>query len=476
MKKQIIKRVMGPVLCICLVTGCAFTDRLPFLNTEERAVETINEQVQADGQNAAEDVPAGDENQDASKEAEELLTRVRILNDSPDLQESFEKLADAYESESGVETEVALATDDVYRSVLEAGNQKEKPATVFLLHSKDEIADYDAFCENLSDAPFAGKVLSDSFVCKNNRGEVSGVMLSTDFYGLIYNRDILSAYMGLPDALIYSVSEIDSFEMLSKVAADIQKHKAELKRRTNLPVKGAFTSSYIDTSSGWKFSRLLLNDAVYYEEKDGMGVFSKKLKGKYLPQYKEVLDLMLSNATCDEKELQEKSGGSAVKEFAAGEAAFYFGGTWSLNNILGSGKITASQMGMMPLYFANEACQEGPGLLNATYVCINREAKERDKEAALEFLDWCVTDADAQKILMDEMGYTLPYETVSFEEYGNVLVKDAMQIAQSGAVMKEDRYALSPSREWEKAFEGAVKAYVLKEGKWDEVEAVFADQ
>ena len=59
------------------------------------------------------------------------------------------------------------------------------------------------------------------------------------------------------------------------------------------------------------------------------------IKGTYLDNYKQILDLYITDSTCEPTMLSSKTGEDAASEFALGEAVFYQNGTWAYSDITG---------------------------------------------------------------------------------------------------------------------------------------------
>ncbi|MGH2168416.1 carbohydrate ABC transporter substrate-binding protein, partial [Enterococcus faecalis] len=67
-----------------------------------------------------------------------------------------------------------------------------------------------------------------------------------EYYGIIYNKDLLKKYTELPGAKIKDAKEINSFDKLKEVSDDMQAKKDQL------GIKGAFTCAGSDSSSDWR--------------------------------------------------------------------------------------------------------------------------------------------------------------------------------------------------------------------------------
>ena len=64
--------------------------------------------------------------------------------------------------------------------------------------------------------------------------------------------------------------------------------------------RGAFTSAGFDSSSDWRFKTHLANLPLYYEFKDdNVTEQPATIKGTYLPNYKKIFDLYITDSTTD---------------------------------------------------------------------------------------------------------------------------------------------------------------------------------
>lgn len=55
----------------------------------------------------------------------------------------------------------------------------------------------------------------------------------------------------------------------------------------------------MDSSSNWRYTTHLANMPIHYEFKDENEDDTDAIKGTYLPQYKQIFDLYLTDSTCD---------------------------------------------------------------------------------------------------------------------------------------------------------------------------------
>ena len=296
--------------------------------------------------------------------------------------------------------------------------------------------------------------------------EVPAVAYAIETYGLIYNKRLLDEYCAMDGAVIAQASEINSFETLKAVAEDIQA------RREDLGVLGAFTSAGMDASSDWRFKTHLVNLPLYYEYRDDGIASSEAIRGEYLPQFKQIWDLYIHNATCPPAMIGTKTGEDAASEFALGEAVFYQNGTWAYQDITAEG-LSEEDIGMLPIYIGVEG-EEQQGLCTGSenYWCINRHAAPEDIEATKAFVDWLASTPEGQSAMTDQLGLTTPFASAIPQ---NALQKAAQEDLASGKTPVAWVFPTIPSERWKTAVGAAMLEYAQGSVGWDAVEKAFVD-
>ena len=140
------------------------------------------------------------------------------------------------------------------------------------------------------------------------------------------------------------------------------------------------------------------NLPLYYEFKDdNITEQPATIKGTYLPEYKNIFDLYITDSTTEPSQLSSKTGDDANSEFALGEAAFYQNGTWAWSDLQKAG-MEADSVGMMPIYIGAKG-EENQGLATGSenYWCINSKASKANQKATADFLKWVITSDKAKK-------------------------------------------------------------------------------
>ena len=284
---------------------------------------------------------------------------VYYLNFKPEQASDWEALAADYTAETGVNVTVQTAASGTYETTLKSEMAKSEAPTLFQVNGPVGLQTWKDYASDLSDTSIYEHLSDQSIALTNDEGAPVAIPYVMETYGLIYNKALLDKYFALPDAAITSIDQLTSFDALKKVAEGIQADKDEL------GVSGAFTSAGFDSSSDWRFKTHLTNLPLYYEYKDDNIVGQPAtIKGTYLPQYKNIFDLYINNATVEPSSLSGKTIEDANSEFALGQAVFYQNGTWAYNDIKGQ-SVSDDDLGMLPIYIGapgeeNQGLTTGP--------------------------------------------------------------------------------------------------------------------
>ena len=391
---------------------------------------------------------------------------VYYLNFKPEQDKQWKELAEIYEKETGIEVVVETAASGQYETTLKAAMAKSDAPTLFQVNGPVGLESWKDYCYDLSGSDIAGQLSSDEFALMDG-DKMAGIAYVIETYGIIYNKKLL-------DKAGVKVEDIKNFADLKKVAEDITARKDELGF-------AAFTSAGMDGSSDWRFKTHLANLPIYYEYKaDGIGT-TDAIKGTYLNNYRQIWDLYINNATCEPTVLSTKTGDDAVAEFTSGKAAFYQNGTWAYGDVSSLGD---ENIGMLPIYIGVEG-EENQGLCTGTenYWCVNAKADEKDIEATLDFINWCVTDEVAVKAMCgtekampsgkDGMGFVIPFKACL--ESTNVLVNQANEYVADGKASVSWNFPTMPSEEWKNGVGSALTGYAAEQNdaNWQKVVDAF---
>lgn len=396
--------------------------------------------------------------------------KVYYLNFKPEAADQWKALAKEYTKETGVQVTVATAASGTYEQQLKSEMAKSNAPTLFQINGPVGYANWKDYTADMSNTePY--KQLVNKKVALKDGNKVVGVPYAMETYGLIYNKAILDKYFALDGAKAKSVEDINSFDTLKAVADDMQARKSEL------GIKGAFTSAGFDSSSDWRFKTHLANLPLYYEfEKDKVTTEPATIKGTYLPEYKNVFDMYLKDSTTDPTQLSSKTGDDANSEFALGKAVFYQNGTWAWTDLSAAG-MNADSLGMMPIYIGVKG-EEKQGLTTGSenYWCVNTNASDADKKASKDFLNWMITSDEGKAALTNDMGFVTPFKSMSDEETDNPLVKIAKADTENPDTYSVSwNFTMMPSENWKNNLGSALLEYAQGTGDWDNVKTQFVD-
>ena len=405
----------------------------------------------------------------SSTSGDDAKGKVYYLNFKPEAADQWTALAKEYTKEKGVEVKVQTAASGTYEQTLKSEIAKTEAPTLFQVNGPVGYQNWKKYTADMSNTDVY-KELANQDVALKDGDKVVGVPYVMETYGLIYNKDILNKYFALDGAKATSMDEIDNFDTLKAVADDMQARKDEL------GIKGAFTSAGFDSSSDWRFKTHLANLPLYYEFKDdNVTEQPAKIKGAYLPNYKKIFDLYITDSTTDSTQLSAKTGDDANSEFALGEAAFYQNGTWAWTDLQKAG-MKAESVGMMPIYTGVKG-EEKQGLATGSenYWCINDKASDADKKATEDFLSWVITSDTGKKAISQDMGFTTPFKTFDDVKFDNPLTEAAVEDQKSGKTQVSWNFTMMPSEEWKNKVGQALLEYAQGTGKWDAVKTAFVD-
>ena len=316
-------------------------------------------------------------------------------------------MAKLYTEKTGVEVKVVTAASGTYGQTMNSEMDKSNPPTIFVMTNDEDISNWQDYCMDLKGTAIANELSTEDYELFSSDGKLCAIGYCYECYGIIVNPDLL-------EQAGHSVDEIKNFDALKAVAEDIHARAGELGF-------DAFSASDMDDSSSWRFTGHLINLAYYYESRDdgGWPVCPPSIKGTYMDNFKALYDLCINNSTVASTELAT-GGHDPENEFKTGKAVFFVNGSWEYEAV----KDAVPNATMIP-YYAGVAGEENAGLNCGTgnHWAINDKASDADKQATMDFLVWCVTDAEASRMLVDTFG-VMPYKSAVESNNGFLAAAD----------------------------------------------------
>ena len=382
------------------------------------------------------------------------------LNFKPELDETLQSLAKKYKEAKGVEVKVVTAASGTYSETLTAEMDKSNPPTMFVIGNQQGVKDWDEYALDLTDTAIAKELKTEDFNLKDSDGKLVSIGYCYECYGIVVNADNVKAAG-------HTMEEIKDFNGLKTVAEDIHKKAKDLGF-------DAFSATDMDDSSSWRVTGHLANLEYFYEEKKAGKTWSEcpeSISGEYLPNYKNLFDLAINNSATDAKDLAT-GGHDPMNQFTSGKSTFFFTGSWDYAEIA---KTVPSAV-MIPYYCGVEG-EDKAGLNCGTENCwaVNAKVSEDDQKATIDFMVWLVSDAEASKTMVEQLGI-LPYKNAP--ESSNGFLKNADEYNKKGCYTMDWATNYQPNVDAYRAdLVSALNAYTAdqSDSKWDVVKEMFVD-
>lgn len=347
---------------------------------------------------------------------------IYFLNFKPESAKAYEKIAKAYEKETGIPVKVVTAAANTYEQTLKSEVAKNDAPTIFQVNGPIGYQSWKEYCADLTDTKLYS-LLSDKSLAIKNEGKVYAVPYVVEGYGIIYNGAILKKYFDLPDkkTSINSVSEINTFEKLKAVVEDMTANK------TALGIDGVFASTSLSSGEDWRWQSHLANIPLYYEIYEGNPdidptvamVKAANIDFKYSENYKNIFDLYTENSVTGKNLLGSKSVNDSMAEFALSKCAMVQNGTWAWSQIkdVNGNTVKAEDIGMLPIYMGM-ADEDKTGICIGTenYLAVNSKVSAEKQQKSIDFLNWLFSSETGKKYVTEELGFATPFNSFTESE------------------------------------------------------------
>lgn len=397
----------------------------------------------------------------SSSNSDDRSGNVYWLNFKPELDTAAQKLASDYmEKYPNVKVKVQTAASGNYEPTLTSEMDKSEAPTLFIIGNQAAVKEWADYAMDLSDTPIANELTTNDYNLYDESGKLVAIGYCYECYGIVVNKDLV-------EKAGHSVDDIKDFDSLKTVVEDIHKNASTLGF-------DAFVATDLDSSASWRVVGHLANLEYFYEEKDSGSKWTEApatITGKYLPNYKKLFDLAINNSLVEPNTLAT-GGHDPSTEFAEGKAAFIFTGSFGYKDF--EGKVANSCC--IPYYCGVDG-EENAGLNCGTENCwaINDNASDEDKKATMDFMVWLVSDPDASKTMVENLGI-LPYK--NSPEGDNPYLNNAKEYTDKGCYTMDWATNFQPNvNDYRAALVSALNAYTAdpSDSTWADVETAFVD-
>lgn len=397
----------------------------------------------------------------SSSNSDDRSGNVYWLNFKPELDTAAQKLASDYmEKYPNVKVKVQTAASGNYEPTLTSEMDKSEAPTLFIIGNQAAVKEWADYAMDLSDTPIANELTTNDYNLYDESGKLVAIGYCYECYGIVVNKDLV-------EKAGHSVDDIKDFDSLKTVVEDIHKNASTLGF-------DAFVATDLDSSASWRVVGHLANLEYFYEEKDSGSKWTETpatISGKYLPNYKKLFDLAINNSLVEPNTLAT-GGHDPSTQFAEGKAAFIFTGSFGYKDF--DGKVANSCC--IPYYCGVDG-EENAGLNCGTENCwaINDNASDEDKKATMDFMVWLVSDPDASKTMVENLGI-LPYK--NSPEGDNPYLNNAKEYTDKGCYTMDWATNFQPNvNDYRAALVSALNAYTAdpSDSTWADVETAFVD-
>lgn len=397
----------------------------------------------------------------SSSNSDDRSGNVYWLNFKPELDTAAQKLASDYmEKYPNVKVKVQTAASGNYEPTLTSEMDKSEAPTLFIIGNQAAVKEWADYAMDLSDTPIANELTTNDYNLYDESDKLVAIGYCYECYGIVVNKDLV-------EKAGHSVDDIKDFDSLKTVVEDIHKNASTLGF-------DAFVATDLDSSASWRVVGHLANLEYFYEEKDSGSKWTETpatISGKYLPNYKKLFDLAINNSLVEPNTLAT-GGHDPSTEFAEGKAAFIFTGSFGYKDF--EGKVANSCC--IPYYCGVDG-EENAGLNCGTENCwaINDNASDEDKKATMDFMVWLVSDPDASKTMVENLGI-LPYK--NSPEGDNPYLNNAKEYTDKGCYTMDWATNFQPNvNDYRAALVSALNSYTAdpSDSTWADVETAFVD-
>lgn len=350
---------------------------------------------------------------------------IYFLNFKPESAKAYEKIAKAYEEETGIPVKVVTAAANTYEQTLKSEVAKNDAPTIFQVNGPIGYQSWKEYCADLTDTKLYS-YLTDKNLAIKNEGKVYAIPYVVEGYGIIYNDAIMKKYFSLPNkkTSLSSVNEINSFAKLKEVVEDMSANK------TALGIDGVFASTSLSSGEDWRWQSHLANIPLYYEIYENNPdmdptlamVKAASIDFKHADKYKNIFDLYTENSVTGKNLLGSKSVNDSMAEFALSKCAMVQNGTWAWSQIkdVNGNTVKAEDIGMLPIYMGMEN-EEKTGICIGTenYLAVNSKVSAEKQQMSIDFLNWLFSSETGKKFVTEELGFATPFNTFTENEQPN---------------------------------------------------------
>lgn len=384
-------------------------------------------------------------------------TNISMFLTKVEYKKEMEAFIDQFEEENkdiNIDVTFVGGGEDSEASLKAKFSSGEEP-TIFMAAGLDQFSNYKQYAADLSDTESIKTAIPSTIEAMQlEDGGVGAVPMSMEVYSYIYNKDIFEAAGIDADTIKTQEDLTDAVEEL-----DAQKDKLGLEAVFAFPAKETW-------STGMHGGGIFVAPEFNYDPVEAFE--SPTFNFDYAEQMKYYVDIQNDYSIQPTASLDYST--QIDDKFIGGKVAIAMQGSWVVPTLVQADEeLAQNSVGLLPIPVENtpEGYIDG-GCLN--YYVVNKEAGEKEVEAAKKFLDYMNCSEEGKKNTVENFLFIPAY--TGYEEY----TSEINLINEYTEYVNNDQYRQSVFNavnvDWLKNTIGTgIQKYVSDEASWDEVVA-----
>lgn len=390
-------------------------------------------------------------------------TEITIYQSKIEANEGYKKAIEAYEaSHPDVKINLEAVTGNDFGASLKAKMQSDPP-TIFSVGGFQDLKDYGDILEDVSDLELLNHALEGTTDMFTKDGKILAVPLYMEGYGFVVNRQIFEdAGVDFDSMMTFDGMKAGFDTLKSKIENGEMKEKyPNLEAVMEYPTKELWIAGDHDA-----------NVALTHDFSTAQEAYdSDTLAGKGFADYKTMVDFQAGYTTNADNTANLNSvdyttsleGGLAIERVAAIKQ-----GNWVAPAVETTDSAVLEKLDMLP--YSVPGYSDGKYFVGVSgYWAIHSGATDEQKKVAKDFINWMYSDAEGQKIVVENCKFVPPYDNFGDLKASDPLSQRIMDANAAGNTMNGWVYSGAPNTWGQQAAGVEVQKYLAGEATWEEV-------
>lgn len=390
-------------------------------------------------------------------------TEITIYQSKIEANEGYKKAIEAYEaSHPDVKINLEAVTGNDFGASLKAKMQSDPP-TIFSVGGFQDLKDYGDILEDVSDLELLNHALEGTTDMFTKDGKILAVPLYMEGYGFVVNRQIFEdAGVDFDSMMTFDGMKAGFDTLKSKIENGEMKEKyPNLEAVMEYPTKELWIAGDHDA-----------NVALTHDFSTAQEAYdSDTLAGTGFADYKTMVDFQAGYTTNADNTANLNSvdyttsleGGLAIERVAAIKQ-----GNWVAPAVETTDSAVLEKLDMLP--YSVPGYSDGKYFVGVSgYWAIHSGATDEQKKVAKDFINWMYSDAEGQKIVVENCKFVPPYDNFGDLKASDPLSQRIMDANAAGNTMNGWVYSGAPNTWGQQAAGVEVQKYLAGEATWEEV-------